>query len=322
MRLTALVDARFDAEPAAQVAMVLGSYAEDLKVTGTFSLGFGTATPVSGVTAATLQSALNTLLGAGNAQAVDLGGGNYRIELLGTLYLTNAVQFSATGSATISIDQNTIKLASPWAAEPQHGAGFEVQNYSAVKLPSIKVTVYSQATPTIVVFEPAGGTAVTQGGSSAPVQVRLSSKPLPALLDGLGNYTVTISDNGSGLLSLNGVRDTKTLTFTASNWDHFQPLNIAGYDDGVVRGFHPSDLLATGLGYYSYLSTVTIGDNNYPGVTVTESGGSTNVVEYQNPAIDSVAFPSNFPSQDSYTLALTKEGVYVVTADEETLIPR
>src|SRR5207302_952322 len=35
-----------DPEAEGQVAMVLGSYAEDLKVTGTFSLGFGTATPV------------------------------------------------------------------------------------------------------------------------------------------------------------------------------------------------------------------------------------------------------------------------------------
>ena len=76
---------------------------------------------------------------------------------------------------------------------------------------------------------------------------------------------MTISDNGSGLLSFDGHRGSETLTFNASNWNVFQTVQVAGFDDGVIRGFHPSDLLATGLGNYSYLSTVTIGDNHYAG---------------------------------------------------------
>ena len=149
---------------------------------------------------------------------------------------------------------------------------------------------------------------MTQGGASAPVQVRLSSAPLAGLLDSHGNYSVTIGDNGAGLISFDGHRGSETLTFTASNWNVFQTVQVAGFDDGVVRGFHPSDLLATGLGNYSYLSTVTIGDNHYPGVTVTESGGTTNVVEYQNSAIDpsrSTLTSAGFPWEDSYTLSLT-----------------
>ena len=106
-------------------------------------------------------------------------------------------QFSVGGSATIAIDGSSLKLASPWAVEPQSGAGYEVDTFSGVELPSVRVKVYAQATPSVVVFEPAGGTAVTQGGTPAPVQVqvRLSSAPLPALLDSFGNYSVTIDYN-------------------------------------------------------------------------------------------------------------------------------
>ncbi len=171
--------------------------------------------------------------------------------------------------------------------------------------------MYSQQTPAIVVFEQAGGTAVTEGGAGQDIQVRLSSQPLPALLSG-GFYDVSVDDNGSNLLKFDGHVGGETLQFTTSDWNSFQTVHIDGNDDGVVRGFHPSDLLTTGLGYYSYISTVTIGDDNYPGVTVTESGGSTNVIEYQNSAIDpsqSTLTSAGFPWEDSYTLSLTQAPV-------------
>ena len=62
-------------------------------------------------------------------------------------------------------------------------------------------------------------------------------------------------------------------------------------------------------GYASYLSTVTIADDHNPGVRVTESNGSTNVIEYQNLDFGlglATALAAGLPFEDTYTIALTQ----------------
>ena len=62
-------------------------------------------------------------------------------------------------------------------------------------------------------------------------------------------------------------------------------------------------------GYASYLSTVTIADDHNLGVRVTESNGSTNVIEYQNRDFGlgaGTALADGLPFEDSYTIALTQ----------------
>ena len=223
-------------------------------------------------------------------------------------FTINGAGLTGGGSATSAIDASSVKLASAWSVEPQPPAVFEVGLYSDVHVPDVKVKVYSQATPSVVVFESDGSTAVDQGVSSDAIQVRLSSQPT-------GPETVNLGDNGAGLIfySLNpdGSSPVTSLSFGTSTWNTFQTVYVNGVDDGVIRSFHRADLAATATGptrYNSYLSTVTIGDDNYPGVTVNESGGSTNVIEYSSGDFgvsQATADGVNFPSQDSYTLALT-----------------
>ena len=75
---------------------------------------------------------------------------------------------------------------------------------------------------------------------------------------------MSLGDDNQGLISYSataGGAAITSLTFTGGpggTWQTFQDIWVDATDDGVVRGFHRSDLLATTLdGYSSYLSTVT-----------------------------------------------------------------
>ena len=315
-----------DPEAEGQIELILGSYLTDVSLGGatggTFTLSFGADTTSAlawNASAVAVQAALEALpgIGAGNVD-VTLDGSGYHIALRGTLYLTDAVHFTLNGGSltgggatSATINASSIKLGSAWSVEPQAPAGFEVGLFSDVRVPDVKVTVYAKTTSSVVVFESDGSTAVTQGDTSIvtnddSIQVRLSSQPS-------GPVSVNLGDDGAGLITYSltpGGAPITSLPFTTGNWDTFQTVWVRGVDDGVIRGFHRTDLSATAAGYNSFLSTVTIGDDNYPGVTVTESGGSTNVIEYQGGDFgvsQTTAAAAGLPFQDSYTLALTEK---------------
>src|SRR5262249_7194288 len=136
--------------------------------------------------------------GTGNVGVTPISGG-FAIDLRGTLYLTNAVHFTATGSGgatvTPTFDASTIKLASAWAVEPQAPAALEIGLFADGPRPGLQVTVYSHADPSVVVFENNGGTAVNEGDTTGDsIQVRLSSQPTGS------TASVGLGDNGAGLV--------------------------------------------------------------------------------------------------------------------------
>ncbi|TMB63883.1 MAG: hypothetical protein E6J51_10410, partial [Chloroflexi bacterium] len=286
-----------DEDAAGQVAMVLGSYVENLTInatSGTFNIGFGasaTLTEAYNVTATALQNALAGLpgAGAGNVLVTSASAGHYVITLLGTLYLSNAQQFRFDGTllvggsgSSLTIDDNSLKLNQAWAVQPTPTkAIFEVGLYTDVKVPGVKVRIFPAAKPSVVVVESGGATNVAVGDpgvgtNNDDVKVRLSAAPA-------SDVTVTLDDGGANLLAF----DYPQLTFTASNWNIFQTVSVrAAADDQVVRGFHKSDLrarvtdLANSGRYADYTTTVSVADDNVPGVRVIETDGSTNVIEF------------------------------------------
>src|SRR5262249_31653871 len=101
-----------------------------------------------------------------------------------------------------------------------------------------------------------------------------------------------------------------TLSFDSSNWDSFQDVEVRAVDDLVVRGFHKADLVASAPGYSPYLSTVSIADDNWVGVRVIESNGSTNVIEFKSGDFglpQATALGAGLPFEDSYTVALSEQ---------------
>jgi len=304
-----------DDEAAGQIRLILGSYLENLVVSatgGTFTLAFGAATTVAlayNASAAIVQSALEALstIGAGNV-AVSYDGA-YHIALKGTLYLTYDVQLVVNtalltgGGATLAIDAGALKLNAPWSVEPTPSlAIFEISQFSAVHVPNVKVKIYSQARKAVVVDESQGSTNVAEGPAADrnndTIRVKLSAAPT-------GPVTVSLSDNGQNLISFSS----PTLSFTTGNWNVFQTVTVHAVDDLIVRGFHKTDLAVRATGYTAYLSTVSVADDNWAGVRVTESDGSTNVIEFPSPSFgvaQSTATAQGVPFQDSYTLNLTQ----------------
>src|SRR5207302_534081 len=236
-----------DDEANGQVRLVLGSYLENVTVTGgggsdTFKLKFGdqkTGALAFGAGTATVQTALEGLSNIGVGMVVvTKNGDTYTIELRGKLYLSYGTQFQATdltGAETTSraIDDSSVKVNSAWSVEPApNKATFEVALFSDVHVPNVKVRIFSHAHSAVVV------------------------------------------------------------------------------DDGVVRGFHKSDLVGTAPGYMDYVSTVSIADDNWYGVRVVESNGGTSVIEYKDGddgLEQTQAYSDKFPFQDSYQVSLSKQ---------------
>ncbi|MDX6471351.1 MAG: large repetitive protein, partial [Gaiellaceae bacterium] len=311
-----------DPEAQGQVRLVLGTYRQTLHLTGVaITLSFGSATvSVSSNDAAGLQAAVDALVGNGNG-VVTGSGSDFTIELRGTLYLSNDAHFTATG-ATVAYDANSIKLSSPWTAEPQSPASFQISLFSGVKVPGVKVKVFSGQHPQVVVDESHGSTDVAQGDPAVATNVDTIGVRLSAAPTGAGGVDVVLGDHNQNLVTywVGGVQvdALHPLHFSAADsgvgsWTQYVQVEVRAVDDGVVRGFHRTDLVATAPGYAQYLATITIADDNWYGVRVTESDGSTNVIEYSGTGggdfglTQGTASADGFPFQDSYTIALTKQ---------------
>ncbi|MBN2376266.1 MAG: LamG domain-containing protein [Sedimentisphaerales bacterium] len=95
--------------------------------------------------------------------------------------------------------------------------------------------------------------------------------------------TVTATRN-NGQVTVNG-GDSVVLNFTNTNWDTAQTITIAAVDDNVQEGNHFSEIkytLASDDSFYTGLTrsmSVNIVDNDTPGVTIIETGDSTDVAE-------------------------------------------
>ncbi|MFN2611440.1 MAG: hypothetical protein ABR507_11310 [Actinomycetota bacterium] len=327
-----------DPEAEGQIRLVLGSYLTHVTIGaatgGSFTLTFGSLTTGAmayNATAAAVKSAIEAVLGD-NMVDVSFVGGIYDVALRGTLFLSNDVHFLLNsgglvgGSPSIAIDGSSLKVNSPWSSVPNTGAAFEVSLFGGVKVPAVRVSVYSAQHAQIVVAETGTSTNVSQDGTTPTsdeidhISVRLSGQPI-------ANTDVTLGDHGAGLVRyfVSGSPVT-VLHFTTSNWNVFQDVEVRAVDDGVIRGFHRADLSATAPHYFSYLSTILIGDNHWPGVRVIESGGSTNVIEqhaggsFGNQA-DAFTGSPILPALDDYTVALTKQptaDVYVTVQAQPT----
>ena len=330
-----------DPEAEGQVRLVLGSYLTHLQLGGatggSYTLGFGsygtTGTLAFNAAAAAVKAALGALLGDNMVDVTAVAGG-FDVALRGTLVLSDAAHLvlnsslTGGGAASALIDGSTIKLNSAWSVEPRPGAAFEVSLYSGVKVPAVRVAVFPQTTNLVVVAETDGSTNLNEDGASPTasevdhIQVRLSAAPDVANPD----IFVTLGDHNAGLVQyyMGGVLLTGPLHFTVDGaggtlkWDVFQDIEVRAVDDGVIRGIHRADLSATASHYFSYLSTIVIGDDHWAGVRVVESGGSTNVIEQYaggTAGFQADAFVSSplEPALDSYTVALTMKPSASVT---------
>jgi len=151
-------------------------------------------------------------------------------------------------------------------------------NYDGLTVSALNITVADNDTGSVLITESGGSTDITEGGATDSFDVVLGMQPSVDVRVGL------IPDfNNQCTVSLS------PLTFTSANWNVPQTVTVTAVDDGLVEGAHTCVITtssrSSSLGYNlisvpNIIANVT--DNDFLGITLTESGGSTDVAEGGN----------------------------------------
>ncbi len=176
--------------------------------------------------------------------------------------------------------------------------------YSGLAVPNVTVNVTDNDMAGVTISESDGMTGISEAGITDTYTVVLNTQPT-------ADVTVIIVPDD------NSTTDHGTLTFTSANWNIPQTVTVTANDDGNAEGSHPStinhftvsaDPSYNGLSLSSVIAWIA--DNDTAGVTVTQSGGSTNVTEGG--------------ATDTYTIVLTSQPkstvTITVTPDSETSV--
>lgn len=183
-----------------------------------------------------------------------------------------------------------------WLIQMAGANGLDFSSSEGPVAPKLSVT-YTVSNPGLGITQTGGSTSVTEGGPDDSIAVVLRTAPT-------ANVTITV-DGGT---DVNGAP--LTLTFTPQNWNQAQNVTLSAIDDSLVEGTEIKGvvlLAASADAAYNGLSStvsVTIFDNdNPPGLTVTETGGSTVVTE--GGAGDSISVRLDAAPTEAVTLTIS-----------------
>lgn len=205
-------------------------------------------------------------------------------------------------TATITIDPSADAMVEPNETviiSIAAGSGYSVGTPA-----SATGTISNDDTAGVVVTPSGGSTDVTEGGATDDYTLVLTSQPS-------GN--VVISLGTAGQLSASPA----PITFTSANWDSAQTVTVTAIDDLIAEGPHMgtiSHIATSGDGNYNGITVASvvanITDNDVPGVSVVESGGSTALTE--GGATDT--FTVVLTSQPTATVNIALNGTQVTAA--------
>ncbi len=179
------------------------------------------------------------------------------------------------------------------------GARSNDANYNNVDAADVAVINTDNDSPAVLISQTGGSTDVTEGGAASSYTVLLATQPT-------GNVIISITPDAQADVGA-GAGIPINLIFTPTNWNVAQTVSVTATDDALAEGNHTSTIAhAVAAGSAAeYLPvpignvTVNITDNDSPGVSITQSGGSTDVTEGGN--------------SDSYAVVLTTQPTSNVT---------
>jgi hypothetical protein len=179
---------------------------------------------------------------------------------------------------TVTAFDDTL-VEGPHLGTVTHAAGGGA--YDGVTIAPVPVLVVDNDPPGVAISQTDGATAVSEGGNTDTYSVVLTGRPAT-------DVTVTAEVSIAGQATVAGGAgpggDSASLTFTTLTWDLPQTITVASVDDLAIEGPHSVTIAHTAAGSgYDGLGiagvAVAITDNDFPGVTITESGGSTDATE-------------------------------------------
>lgn len=148
-------------------------------------------------------------------------------------------------------------------------------NYSGITIPvALTSSLRDNDGPSILVTPTEGSSQLTEVGRTDSYSIVLSQAPT-------ADVTVTVSPDAQLTAS------TASLTFTAADWNVPQTVTLTAIDDtSAEAASHPgivSHSASSADSFFHGISvpavTAAIFDNDSPGLTVTETGGSTTITE-------------------------------------------
>jgi len=246
----------------------------------------------------------STTVNEGNSGSQQI---TYNITRTGAINEISNVDFSFSGTAANTIDYNlvsitgtgvttsgstitfapnatqstiTVEVLGDQIDEDNESLIFSLVNPTATGTPSligspVTTTITDDDTAGITVNPTAGLTTSETGGTSS-FQVHLNSQPT-------ANVTINLSSDKPA----EGTIDKNSLTFTAANWNTPQTVTITGKDDLVDDGNIAYNIItapatSTDAKYNGMNAAdvaVTNIDNDIAGVTITQTGGNTQLTE-------------------------------------------
>ncbi|MBE2268738.1 MAG: right-handed parallel beta-helix repeat-containing protein, partial [Anaerolinea sp.] len=238
---------------------------------------------------------------------------NYTVAV-GAGQATNGVDYTPTltGAAIIPASAAYVDITVT-PTDDAIAEGSETVSLSLVADAAYTLSVASSAGGTINDNDAPGVNIIPTDGSTAVAEAGATSDTfLVALLtQPTGTVTITLGSNPNEGVST----DVSDLTFNTGNWNQPQPVTVTAADDDYMEGSPHYDYVSFSISgddsVYNALSVtdleVSIEDDDIAGVLITETDGSTDVVEGG--------------ATDTYTVVLTSKPhvdiVVTITVDAQ-----
>ena len=178
-----------------------------------------------------------------------------------------------------------------------HAATSSDGNYNGITISDVSVNITDDDIPNVSIMETSSSTSVSEASGNDTYDIQLTIAPT-------NTVTVSLTFDDSQI-QVNGSNSPVDLTFSDTT---AQTLTITAVNDSIAEGSHSATITHSATSSdsnYNGISisslTVSIADDDTAGITLTESGGSTDVEEGYN--------------SDSYTIVLTSEPTSDVAID-------
>jgi hypothetical protein len=212
---------------------------------------------------------------------------------------TSSIQFT---TSTWNIAQTiTVTAINDLVAEGAHDSTLTHTvtstdpGYDAIVVPDITAHITDNDTAGVTLAQSAGTTNIAEGGATDSYTLVLNSKPS-------SDVAITLTPDAESTLS------TTSISFSSTTWNIPVSVTITAEDDADVEGPHTSVMSHSADSLDAAYNAIVIADltanvidNDTPGVTVTESLGTTDITEGG--------------IEDSYTIVLNALPVADVTIE-------
>ncbi|MCH9023100.1 MAG: hypothetical protein IID32_10110, partial [Planctomycetes bacterium] len=183
-----------------------------------------------------------------------------------------------------------------------HSVISDDNGYNGLPVRTLIAKIHDNDKAGVIIIQSDNTTIVTEGGPDDTYTVTLTRKP---------DSDVTVSLSHDQQITLSD----ESLLFIPDDWDKPQTVTITANDNPLREGVHFSrinHIVASADTDFDAVDvehvTTTIYDNDTPSVLVTQSDGSTDVIEGPNVSDPSVR-------DDTYTLVLTQQPTSTITID-------